>query len=306
MSTYLVTGGCGFIGSHLVDRLIADGHQAIVIDNLSTGTREHLHPDAVFYEGSVADEEFVSRVFGEHSFDGVIHEASHINTSVPDESPRRDLSVNVLGTINLLEAAIRNKTGKFVYASSVAVYGSPETIPVSENGPIRPIYSYGIAKQCAEEYVRYYGATRGLDFNIARYGNIFGPRQPIYGEVGVIAIFTEKVLRNESLTVFGDGEHLRDFLYVDDAVEATVRLLKESSRDTYNVARGKATSVNDVIKAFKEAAGQPLTIIPKPERPNELGKFCAEISKIRQAIGWAPRHDVASGIHLTLNYYKNL
>lgn len=305
MSAYLVTGGCGFIGSHLVDRLIADGHQAIVIDDLSTGTRDNLHPKAVFYEGSIADEKFVFDVFEKHSFDGVIHEASHINTSVPEEDPRRDLSVNVAGTINLLQAAIRHDSGKFVYASSVAVYGSPQVIPVSEDGPIRPIYSYGIAKQCAEEYVRYYGATRGLDFNIARYGNIFGPRQPIYGEVGVIAIFTRKVLRGEPLTVFGDGEHLRDFLYIDDAVEATVRLLNNTGSDTYNVAMGKGTSVNDVIDAFRAAARHRLEIISKPERPNELGKFSAHISKIHQATGWTPGHDVAAGIALTLEYYKN-
>jgi len=304
MSTYLVTGGCGFIGSHLVDRLIEDGNTTIVADDLSTGTADNLNAKAIFHEGSVADRSFVERIFQEHDLDGVIHEASHINTSVIEEDPSLDMAVNVQGTLNLLDATDRFKAGKFVYASSVAVYGSPMEIPVSETGPILPIYSYGIAKQCAEEYVRYYGATRGVDFNIARYGNIYGPRQPIYGEVGVIAIFTDRALAGKSVFVFGDGEHLRDFLFVTDAVEATVRLLEDTGSNTYNVAAGKGTSVNDVVAAF-EAAGHKLDVIPKPERPQELGKFAADISRITVATGWVPKYDLASGIQATLNFYQS-
>ena len=303
MTTYLVTGGCGFIGSHMVDRLLAAGNDVVAIDNLSTGKRKNLNVNAIFLEGSIADENFVTGVFKKHNISGVIHEASHINTSVQEEDPRRDLSVNVQGTINLMEATVRHDAGKFVYASSVAVYGSPKIIPIDEDGPVQPIYSYGIAKQCAEEYVRYYGATRGLDFNIARYGNIFGPRQPVYGEVGVIAIFTQKVVHQEPLVVFGDGEHIRDFLYIDDAVEATMQLFGNTNSDTYNIAMGKGCSVNDVVKYFKAAADYPLEITFKHERPNELGKFTADISKIKQTTGWVPSHDLASGILATLNYY---
>ena len=245
-------------------------------------------------------------MFGEFSFDAVIHEASHINTSVPEEDPRLDLSVNVMGTLSLMEAFLAQgkKPGKFIYASSVAVYGSPKTLPVTEDGPLRPIYSYGIAKQCAEEYVRYYGATRGLDCHIARYGNIYGPRQPIYGEVGVIAIFTDRVLGGKALTIFGHGEHVRDFMYIDDAVEATVRLLDLDGCDTFNVASGQGATINEIVAVFKAVADGPLDVICKPERAGELGKFEADISKLTDALDWRPGTDLGAGIEETLRFCR--
>ena len=306
METYLVTGGCGFIGSHIVDRLISDGHKVVVIDNLSTGKIENLNTSAIFLEGSITDKYFVDRTFEKYDFNGVINQASHINTSIPEENAQFDLAINVQGTINLMDATIQNNSGKFIYASSVAVYGSPKKIPLDENGPIKPIFSYGIAKKCAEDYIHYYGSTRKLNFNIARYGNIYGPRQPIYGEVGVIAIFTQKIINHEPLVVFGNGEHIRDFLYIDDAVEATMQLLKYSGSDTFNVAMGQGCSVNDVVAAFQRATGHPLKISFKDERENELGKFCANISKIQKTTGWTPQFDLSSGINSTFTYYRNL
>jgi UDP-glucose 4-epimerase len=305
MATYLVTGGCGFIGSHICDRLISDGHAVVVLDDLSTGSDKNLNSEAIFYLGSVTDKEMVAKIFADHQFDGIIHEASHINTSVPAEDPRRDLSINVEGTLNLMDAALERKSGKFVFASSVAIYGSPSKIPVLESGPIKPIYSYGIAKQCAEEYIGYYGAMRGLDYHIARYGNVYGPRQPIYGEVGVIAIFTQKLLKGTPLTVFGDGQHLRDFLYIHDAVDATVGLLDLPGSETFNLASGKATSVNEVVKAFEATSARPLEILSAPERANELGKFYADISKLCAALNWRPKTDLNSGIEATLEFYRD-
>lgn len=304
--TVLVTGGAGFIGSHVVDRLLRDGHFVVAVDDLSTGRRENLAADTVFRNGSVTDKGFVEEVFGEFSFDAVIHEASHINTSVPEEDPQLDLSVNVLGTLCLMDAFLgrNNKSGKFIYASSVAVYGSPETLPMAEDGPLRPIYSYGIAKQCAEEYVRYYGATRGLDYHIARYGNIYGPRQPIYGEVGVIAIFTQKALKGEPLTVFGDGEHIRDFLFVEDAAKATLALLEHEKQGTYNVASGTGTTVNDVFSTFEKATAEAIERINEPERLGELGKFYSDISRISTETGWCPETSLLEGISRTIAYYR--
>ncbi len=306
MATYLLSGGCGFIGSHIADHLIDEGHSVVILDNLSTGSKQNLNPNGIFYEGCVTDVDLISKIFSKHKFDGVIHQASHINTSVPEEDPRRDLGVNVQGTLNLIEAALNHNSGKFIYASSVAVYGSPSNIPVNETSPITPIYSYGIAKQCAEEYIKYYGVTRGLDYHIARYGNIYGPRQPIYGEVGVIAIFTQRMLHNEPFTVFGDGEHIRDFLFIEDAVKVTMRLLNFSGSETYNVASGTPTTVNEVVKAFETVAEQSPEIISQPERPNELGQFYADISKLRAALDWAPETDLFNGVKTTLDYYRDL
>jgi len=305
MTKYLLTGGCGFIGSHIADQLVLNGSTVVIIDDLSTGLKENLNSEVIFYEGSITNLEIVKKIFSEHNFDGVIHEASHINTSVPDEQPQRDIDINVKGTLNLIEQILKYNSGKFVYASSVAVYGSPVEIPVSEFGPIRPIYSYGIAKQCAEEYVRYFGANKGLNYHIARYGNIYGPRQPIYGEVGVIAIFTQKILREEPLTIYGSGEYLRDFLFIDDAVEATLRLLNLPGSDTFNLASGKPTSVNEVVGAFEVILDKSLNINSKPERANELGKFYANTSKLRKTLDWHPRTDLVQGLKLTLDFYQN-
>ena len=205
-----------------------------------------------------------------------------------------------------MEAALNYESGKFIYVSSVAVYGSPTDLPVSETGPIRPIYSYGIAKQCGEEYVKYYGTNKGLDFHIVRYGNVYGPRQPIYGEVGVVAIFTQKVINGEPLTVFGGGDHLRDYLFIDDAVEATVRLLSLPGSDTFDVTSGEPTSVNQVVQAFEAAEKRSLEIIPQPQRPNELGKFFADISKLSAALKWIPETGILSGVEATLDFYRGI
>ena len=305
MANYLLTGGCGFIGSHIVDRLMADGHTVVIIDDLSTGSLQNLNSEAVFYKGSVSNKRLIEKVFSSHKFDAVFHEASHINTSVLDEDPFQDLEINVRGTLYLLESVLKHKIGKFIYASSVAVYGSPKKIPITELDPVKPIYSYGIAKRCAEEYIRYYSATRGINYHIARYGNVYGPRQPIYGEVGVIAIFTQRAVKNQPIVVFGDGEHIRDYIYIDDAVEATVRLLSLRGSDTFNVASGKGSTVNHVVSVFEENLGVSLEKKQEPERSNELGNFYCDVSKICGSLDWSPKFDLSKGVEATLKFYIN-
>ena len=303
--TVLVTGGCGFIGSHLVDRLIADGNTVVVLDDLSTGSLDNLDSRAVFYCGGVADRTLVDKVFARHQIDAVVHEAAHINTSVLTERPSDDVRISVCGTINVIEASLEAGIGKFLYASSVAVYGQPATLPAAEDTPAAPIYSYGIAKMCAEEYVRFYGAVHGLDYHILRYGNVYGPRQPIYGEVGVVAIFTQRVLRNEPLIVYGDGTHQRDFVFVDDAVEATVRLLDLPGQDTFNVAAGRGITVNELFDAFERVAESRLVRVEKPERRGEIGRFFSSTEKLTQRLGWQPRVPLAEGIRRTIAHYRD-
>ena len=302
----LITGGCGFIGSHLADRLLSDGARVAVIDDLSTGRRDNLSDEAEFHQGCITDRDFVQNVFDTVRPEVVIHMAARINTSVVTERPLDDVDISVRGTLNLIELGLRAGIAKFVHASSVSVYGSPppETLPLSEEARLAPIYSYGIAKKCAEEYLRFHGQVHGLDFHIARYANIYGPRQPIFGEVGVIAIFSERVCAGEPLTVFGDGAHLRDYLYVDDAVDATVRLIDLPGSETFNVASGRPTSVNEVFDSFAAAADRPLERRTAPERIGELGRFWANTAKIEAALDWRPRVALADGVQRTMEYAR--
>ena len=302
--TILVTGGAGFIGSHVVERLLTDGAEVIVIDNLSTGSRANIPDGATFYCGDISERAFVSKVFSQHAFNGIVHEAACINTSILTEDPATDVRISLSGTINLLDMARSYNVGKFIFASSLAVYGQPDKLPVSEDTPPQPIYSYGIAKLCAESYVQFYGKVHGLSHVILRYGNIYGPRQPIYGEVGVIAIFTQKTIEGTPITIFGDGEHQRDFLYVSDAADATVRFLDSEDQGTYIVASGEAVSVNQLVDLFDKASETPLVTIRKPERVGEIGKYYSSISRLKKTLNWTPQTDIKTGLAKTLEYER--
>lgn len=304
--TILVTGAAGFIGSHLTDRLIDEGYSVLAVDNLGAGRRENVNPRAVFHEVDIADARSLERVFVGRSIDYCINEAAKINTNVMLEDPHQDVRNSVTGTLNLLQLCARHKVKKFLYASSVSVYGRPKKLPAAETDPTVPIYSYGIAKKCAEEYVRYFADNYGINYSILRYGNVYGPRQPIYGEVGVVAIFTQKVLRGERLVIYGDGTQLRDYLYVGDAVEATFRLLTRGDRSTFNVACGRPISVNELYRCFSEQGGGKLPCDRKPKRIGELGRFYSDIGRLRAALRWAPKVSIRDGIRLTLDHGRGL
>lgn len=300
----LVTGGAGFIGSHLVDKLLAEGHQVIILDDLSTGRAENINPAAVFCQQDICDPEAVRSVFTHHKFDYVIHEAAKINFGAALEDPVADVRTSVLGTLNLLRCCADFGVKKFIYASSVGVYGKPNHVPVAETDPLVPIYSYGIAKKCSEDYVRYFGENHGLNYVILRYSNVYGPRQPIYGEVGVIAIYTDRVTRGEALTIFGDGEHLRDYVYVDDVVGVTLAALSSGDGETINVGCGVGVSVNQLYSQFCAAAGRELPCERKPERVGELGSFVSNPDKASHIMGWKAAVDIRQGIKETLEYYS--
>ncbi|HDH00795.1 MAG TPA: NAD-dependent epimerase/dehydratase family protein, partial [Nitrospirae bacterium] len=196
-SVVLVAGGAGFIGSHIVDKLISHANEVIVIDDLSTGKEKNINPQAKFYNLNISDNDRLQEVFRNHKIDYVIHQVAKINLNVMLEDPATDIKSSVLGTLNLLQCCVDFKIKKIVYASSVAVYGKVKKLPVRETDELAPIYSYGIAKKCSEEYFRYYCENYDINYSILRYANVYGPRQPIYGEVGVIAIYTDKVLKGE-------------------------------------------------------------------------------------------------------------
>lgn len=304
-NTVLVTGGAGFIGSHIVDRLLSYGNEVVIVDNLSTGKKENINPKAIFYSIDIADEKALKCIFEQHKIASVIHQAAKINLNVLLEDPSNDIKSSVLGTLNLLNLCVSSKIEKFVYASSVAVYGRPRKLPVSETDELIPIYSYGIAKKCAEEYVRYYSEYYGMNYTILRYANVYGPRQPIYGEVGVIAIYTDRAIKGEPLIIYGDGAHLRDYIYIDDVVDVTLKMLKGSDREIFNVGCGVGISVKEVFENFGSSSGKMLNHKYEPERVGELGFFYCDISKLTKTMQWSPTVTIKEGICRTLSYYRD-
>ena len=299
----LVTGGCGFIGSHIVDRLIKDGYEVIIIDDLSTGSLENLNSNAIFYQGDASDSYFVSKIFKQHKFTYVIHEATTINTNALHEIPLHDIKSSVNSTIILAENCVKYNINNFVFASSVAVYGRSKSLPASEDSLIDPIYSYGIAKYTSESYLKYFFTYYGLNYQVLRYANVFGPRQPIYGEVGVIAIYTDRFIKGEELIIFGDGEHQRDYIYVTDVVGFTLKSMQFSTPSTYNVGRGIPVTVNEVFAEFQLNDPHHKQATYKPERYGEIGNFYSNID-CALSTGWSSKVTLKSGIKETINYFK--
>ena len=299
---YLVTGGCGFIGSHIVDRLIIDGNTVVVVDDLSTGKMSNLNNKSYFYQGDVSDKKFMTSVFEQYVFDYVIHQASKINTNALHEDPEHDVRCSVESTLILAGLCVTHHIKQLIFASSVSVYGRPIELPASEGSILDPIYSYGIAKLCAEQYLKYYRENYGLNYTVLRYCNVFGPRQSIYGEVGVIAIFTEKILNGEPITIFGDGNHVRDYIYISDVVDFTLHCVNNTKSSVFNVGNGVPITVNFLHEVFEKYNHSKCKLVRMPERYGEIGKFYSDISQ-SEAIGWKNQISIEKGIDLTMKYY---
>jgi UDP-glucose 4-epimerase len=301
----LVTGGCGFIGSHIVDRLVSDGYVVVVLDDLSTGSIDNLNKEAIFYQGDVSDQLFVNKVFDQHQISYVVHQATKINTNALHEDPLRDVRSSIDSTILLAGNCVKHKVKKLIYASSVAVYGRAEELPALESSLLEPIYSYGIAKYSAESYLKYYSIYYDLDYQILRYANVYGPRQPIYGEVGVIAIYTDRLIKGEQLIVFGDGKHQRDYIYVSDVVDFTVQSMKFRESSTYNIGRGIPVTVNELFTIFQKYDPEHKDALRKPERFGEIGSFYSDVSRALNT-GWKIKVDLEQGISKTIDYFNSL
>jgi UDP-glucose 4-epimerase len=300
----LVTGGCGFIGSHIVDRLVEQGVKVVVLDDLSAGTVSNLNPEAIFYQGDVGDKIFVDKIFKQHQFSCVIHQATKINTNVLNEKPLHDVHCSINSTIILSENCIRHNVDKLIFASSVAVYGRLVNLPAKEESPVLPIYSYGIAKYCAESYLRYFSANNGLTYQILRYVNVYGPRQPICGEVGVIAIYTDRIVKGENLVIFGDGEQERDYIYVSDIVDFTLQAITIDKSSIFNVGRGIPVTVNELVSVFQKYDPTCKDAVRKPERYGEIGSFFCDNSSAL-ATGWAWKVDLEEGIEKTMSSFND-
>ena len=251
----LVTGGAGFIGSHVVDAYLAQGHDVVVVDNLSTGRKANLNPDATFYQADIRGSE-LEGIFAREEPQIVNHHAAQVDVRRSVADPIFDADVNVTGTLNLLECARHHGVEKVIYISTGgAVYGEPEYLPCDEAHPIRPLAPYGVSKHTVEHYLFLYRHNHGLPYTILRYPNVYGPRQDPYGEAGVVAIFTKQLLQGEQATIYGDGFQERDFVYVGDCAWANVLALTAGENDIYNLASGEGTTINALFALLKEITG---------------------------------------------------
>lgn len=296
----LVTGGAGFIGSHIADALLAQGTFVGVLDNLTTGRKANLNPRAAFYEVDLRSPE-VDRAVGEVRPEVVFHIGAQSSVVVSVRDPALDVSVNVAGMVGLLQACVKHGVRKVVFASSGGtLYGEPEVLPCSEEHPIRPRSPYGASKEAGEAFLRAYAATFGLSGTALRLGNVYGPRQDPDGEAGVIAIFGGRMLRGEPVTIFGTGEQERDYVYVEDVARAFLQAAEEETSEVYNVGTGVGTSVNALFRALARLTGYRLEPRYAPPRPGEVFKVALDSRKLQRRLGWKPRIDLDKGLARTV------
>jgi UDP-glucose 4-epimerase len=304
----LVTGGAGFIASHVADAYIATGHDVVILDDLSRGSMSNVNPQARFYEGDVRDREFVEGVFSSEKPDVVNHHAAQMDVRRGVREPVFDASVNILGSINLLEASVARKVGRFVYISSAgAAYGEPKEMPVPEGYPINPITPYGISKHTVEHYLFTFSALYGLSYAVLRYGNVYGPRQSSKGEAGVFAIFCEQMLAGICPVIYGDGSKVRDYVYIDDVVQANLQALTHGTGEIFNIASGLPTTDYEVFTRVRDELGlERLEPEYVPVRPGEIDRIVLDISKARRLLEWSPRVSLEDGGRSTVEYFKQV
>jgi len=299
----LVTGGAGFIGSHIVDGFLAAGHEVRVIDDLSTGKRANLNSKATFYNVDIRSAE-IAEIFAKENPDVVCHHAAQMDVRRAVREPQFDASVNVLGSVNVLESARQSGVKKIIYASTGgAVYGEPASLPVHEGHAIAPLSPYGLTKHTFEEYLALYRRLYGCAYTVLRYPNVFGPRQDPHGEAGVVAIFIQKMLAGEQPTIFGDGTKTRDYVYIDDIVAANL-LAIDAKSDVYNLGWGKEVSDYQIFCAVRDALGVTAEPHFGQKRPGEIDRICLDRQRIYRDLGWRPRVSLAEGVARTVRWHK--
>jgi len=302
---HLVSGGAGFIGSHIVDALTAMGSGVVVFDDLSSGKRENVGDGVVLHVGDVCDKEAVeSAVSG--SIDCVFHLAAQIDVRKAVADLGFDAQINVGGTINVLNACADAHVRRFIMSSTGgALYGEPAVLPASEEAAICPLSPYGVSKYCAEQYVGYFQRTHGLETVILRYANVYGPRQDPKGEAGVVGIFARRVLLDQPCIVYGDGEQTRDLVFVDDVARANI-LAMQGPLGTFNIGTGVETSLNRLLEAFEQVVGHHVRREYAPARPGEVQRIALSAEKAQHGLGWKPSVSLEDGLSQTLTWVNRV
>lgn len=301
----IVTGGCGFIGSNLVDELIKLNHDVVVIDNLSTGKKENLNKKAKFYLADIRDKEKIDEIFKKEMPSIVNHHAAQIDVRKSVSDPAFDASINIIGLINLLQLSVKYQVKKFINVSSGGViYGDDATLPILENESKNPLSPYGISKLTGEYYLNFFNKIYGLKYTTFRYSNVYGPRQDPYGEAGVISIFANLMLNNKEPIIFGDGNQTRDYVFVKDVVNANIIALEKGENEAFNIGTMKETSVNELFSFLKEIISFKGNPKHAPARPGELLRNCLNNQKAINLLGWKPKYDLKHGLRETIDWIK--
>ena len=302
----LVTGGAGFIGSHVVDRLLELGHEVAVVDDLTSGRAANLSPAATLFEADITGPA-LDDVLRAVRPEVVCHYAAQISVTHSMRDPVADANTNILGSLNLLQSCVRNGVRKVVYTSSGgAIYGEPQYLPCDEDHPVQPLSYYGASKFAVEKYLYVYRLTHGLDYTALRLGNVYGPRQDPTGEAGVVAIFAQAMLQGRPITIYGTGEQERDFVFVRDVAEASVVALEVGSGGAYNIGTGAGTSINRIYDLLKEGAGYAGEASYGPARPGDVFKIYLDVAKAREGLGWAPQYSLEDGLRETLQWFRDV
>lgn len=300
----LVTGGAGFIASHITDAFINDGHQVVVLDDLSTGFEKNVNPKAKFVKANICDKN-LDKLFEVEKFDVINHHAAQMDVRRSVRDPEFDATTNILGTINLLQNAKKYGVKKFMFASTGgAVYGEQEYFPADEKHNTQPKSPYGISKLAVEKYLYFYNSEFGLNYSILRYANIYGPRQNAMGEAGVIAIFASKLLKGEQPIINGSGEQTRDYVFVGDVVKANLLLLNDNDSDTFNVGTTIETNVNQLFNLLNKITKANKDEVHGPAAPGEQMRSVITSQKLFNKFAWKPSTKLEDGLQLTVEYFK--
>jgi UDP-glucose 4-epimerase len=300
----LVTGGAGFIGSHVVKAYLHAGHEVIVVDDLSTGKRENLHRPARFVQADIQDPA-VRRLIVAENIEVVNHHAAQMDVRRSVADPLYDARVNILGMLNVLEGAREAKVRKFIFSSSGGtVYGEQETFPADEDHPTRPISPYGVSKRTGEHYLYFYNVEYGLPYVALRYANVYGPRQDPHGEAGVVAIFTQRLLAGEQPVINGDGRQTRDYVFVGDVAQANLTALQVGDSGPLNIGTGDETTVNQLFGSLRHLTGSSALEVHGPAKPGEQRRSVLAWSRAAHVLNWRPQRGLEDGLRQTVEYFR--
>lgn len=290
-----VIGGAGFIGSHIVDQLLLQNVDVVVIDNLSTGNKHWLPPNVTFYQLDMFDEE-LEHIFTLEKPDVVFHQAAQISVARSMAAPEEDARMNILGTINVLQCAVKTQVKRFIFASSAAVYGMPEQLPITEDHKLEPMSFYGMSKAFAEEYIRLFSTLRHLKYSIFRYGNVYGPRQNTHGEAGVIAIFFDRLFSGKPLSIYGDGTQTRDFIHVKDIAAACVKSMALTESTIMNLGTNQHVSINELVNYMMEVTGIKVMTNKMPRKNGDITDSYLDNQRALFQLGWRPSYTIIDGL----------